>query len=111
VSLKLKSKLRKEAVTAEAWASTWADIDIRIAEIQKKLTVFPPTEIVNKWRRSGKFTPTSDVRGSLMPPWSYKYKNVLVADGIQSAEDIEYIEGNSTSNLTMRAGSWEVVGV
>jgi hypothetical protein len=92
VSLKLKSKLRKEAVTAEAWATTWQDIDLRMAETQKKLTIFPPTELVNKWRRLGKFTPTSDVRGSLMPPWSYKYKNLLVADGIQSAEDIEYVE-------------------
>ena len=97
VSMKLKSKLRKEAVTAEAWANTWADIDMRINEIQKKLTVFPPTEMVNRWRRAGKFTPTSDVRGSLMPPWAYKYKDVLMADGIQSAEDIEYIEDDVRS--------------
>ena len=35
-----RSKLRKEAVTAEAWATTWQDIDLRMAETQKKLLRF-----------------------------------------------------------------------
>ena len=38
VSLKLKAKLRKSAVTGEAWEQTWKDIDLRMAENQKKIT-------------------------------------------------------------------------
>ena len=56
-------------------------------------SIFPPAQLVNKWRRLGKFTSGGDSpHGSVMPPWTYKYKDLMLADGIQSSEDIEYVE-------------------
>jgi hypothetical protein len=73
---------RKGNVTEEAWAKTWTDVDLRVEELQKKLTVFPPPRLVEKWLAGGKFKPQGDAKhGSALPPWAQGHRDQLRDDG------------------------------
>ena len=75
-----------------AWEQAWRDIDLRMADITKKLTSFPPARLVERWLRQGKFVPMGDSKhGGAMPPWCDPYAAALAADGVQTAEDVEYV--------------------
>ena len=54
---------REHRVTAEAWMRMWSEIEVRVSETQKKLTVFPPALLVEKWIRNGLFTPQVTLGG------------------------------------------------
>mmetsp|Transcript_89646 Transcript_89646/g.179153 ORF Transcript_89646/g.179153 Transcript_89646/m.179153 type:complete len:463 (+) Transcript_89646:310-1698(+) len=96
IALKLKAKLRKSEVTVEAWALAWREIDARMEEIQKRLTVFPPQRLVQRWRVEGRFTPQGDSKyGGLMPPWAEKHRTLLAEDGVRSAEDMEHVDDDA----------------
>jgi len=38
IGMKIKSKCRVDELTVEAWAQTWKEVDLRVLELQKKLT-------------------------------------------------------------------------
>ena len=92
IILKLKGKLRREGATEEAWEKTWEEVDMRILELQKKLKIFPPGRLVERWLAEGKFNFAEDsAHGGIMPPWTAPFREKLEKDGVGSAEDIEHL--------------------
>lgn len=82
MTLKLQGKLRKDMVSVEGWRKTWKEIDMRKEELQRKITVFPPTNLVSMWQAQGKFAQQGSSRGALMPPWALPHMDQLRKDGI-----------------------------
>ena len=90
LTTKINSIMRKERVYPQEWQKLWHEIELRMTELQKKLTFTPSRELIDVWKRSGKLD-EKDQSGAMMPPWLIRYQQNLEDDGIQSEEDLRFI--------------------
>ena len=90
LTTKINSIMRKERVYPQEWQKLWHEIELRMTELQKKLTFTPSRELIDLWKRSGKLD-EKDQSGAMMPPWLIRYQQNLEDDGIQSEEDLRFI--------------------
>ena len=90
LNTKINSIMRKERVYPQEWQKLWHEIELRMTELQKKLTMSPSRELVDHWKRAGKLD-EKDQSGAMMPPWLIRYQQNLEDDGIQSEEDLRFI--------------------
>mmetsp|Transcript_2072 Transcript_2072/g.4412 ORF Transcript_2072/g.4412 Transcript_2072/m.4412 type:complete len:757 (+) Transcript_2072:216-2486(+) len=97
IVLELKKRLTTTGkVSHREWEETFTDVDRRVVELQKKVSVYPPDRLIRRWQRSGLFTihdggGASARHGGSLPPWCDLYEAKLKEDGITSAEMIEHI--------------------
>ena len=77
---RLSCVCRKDRVFPEEWVEVWEEVDDRMTELMKKMTVFPNRDLVDHWSRLGKLTVPS-VSGALLPPWLSRYVELLEDDG------------------------------